>query len=89
MIEYIVNEVRGFLEKIHKKSMCSQQHKREVADSRMAGFFIRDTACFHCDSMTCESQWKHAEPHMKMPAVQESTTSLMNCINSPIQQFCY
>ena len=23
----------------------------EVADSRTAGIFIRDTACFHCDSM--------------------------------------
>ena len=37
--------------------------------------FIRDPACFHCDSMNCESlftesQWKHAVSRMKMPAVR-------------------
>ena len=31
--------------------LCS----REVADSRMAGIFIRDKACFHCNSMNCVS----------------------------------
>ena len=28
---------------------------REVADSRTAGIFIRDTTCFHCDSMNYDS----------------------------------
>ena len=29
----------------------------EDAESRTAGIFIRDTACFHCDSMNCD-QWR-------------------------------
>ena len=28
----------------------------EVADSCTVGIFIPDTVCFHCDSLTCESQ---------------------------------
>ena len=54
---------------------------REDADSRTAGIFMRDTACFHCDSMKgdsyfSESRWKHAVSRMKMPAVRESASSL-------------
>ena len=32
---------------------------RDVADSRKAGIFKRDTACFHRDSMNCDfsTQW--------------------------------
>ena len=30
-------------------------HYREVADSHTVGIFIRDTACFHCGSMNCDS----------------------------------
>ena len=55
---------------------------REVANSHTGGFFIRDTACFYCDSMNCdsqfsESQWKHAVSRMKLPAVREFATSLL------------
>ena len=28
---------------------------KEVVDFRTTGFFIRDTACFHCDSMNSDS----------------------------------
>ena len=28
---------------------------REVADPRTAGIFIRNTACFHCYSISCDS----------------------------------
>ena len=28
---------------------------REVADFSTAGFFLRDTACFHWNSMNCDS----------------------------------
>ena len=33
---------------------------REVTDSRTPGIFVRDTACFHCYSMNCDTyvfQW--------------------------------
>ena len=49
------------------------------ADSRMGGIFIRDTACYHCFSMNCdsfsESQRKHGVSRMKMPPVRESASS--------------
>ena len=71
---------------------------REVADSGRptACIFIRDTACFHCDSLNyesqfiesinyesqfIESQWKHAVS--RVPAVRESATSLA-CLQSKL-----
>ena len=38
-------------------TMCGIRGNREVAESRTAGIFIRDTACFHCDSMNCDSKF--------------------------------
>ena len=31
---------------------------REDADFRTGGIFVRDTACFHCYSMNCDSQFR-------------------------------
>ena len=55
--------------------------------------FIRDTACFHCDSMNyesqfIESQWKHAVSPMKMPAVRDSASSLIIRTHHQQSMFC-
>ena len=36
-------------------SFLLKENNRKVADSCTAGIFIRDTACFHCYSMNCDS----------------------------------
>ena len=35
--------------------ICTASVNRKVAESRAAGIFIRDTACFQCHSMNCDS----------------------------------
>ena len=54
----------------------------EVTESCTAGIFMWDTAHFHCDSTNyesqfIESQWKHDVSQIKMPAVWDSTTSVL------------
>ena len=57
---------------------------------RTPGIFIRDTAYLHCDSLNYELQFieeqrKHAVSRTKMPAVWESTTSLISRRNQGFQ----
>ena len=67
----LINSVHAFfyrhykgLHQMHKDLvLCSRKILviREVAESRTAGIFIRDTACFHCDSMNCDSQFNESQ----------------------------
>ena len=65
-----------FLMKMFAVPEVRNLFNREVADSRTLGIFIRDTLCFHCYSMNCDS--KFSEFRMKMSAVRESPTSLLS-----------
>ena len=70
---------------LHNCRYRNNRNSREIADSRTAGIFIRDTACFHRDSLTCElqfiwTQWKHAASRMKMHAWRTKVSKLLRLL---------